>query len=349
MNIGDRVRSLKGSEEGVIVRFLGQSQVEIEIEDGFRVPFDRKELVVVSTEESRIWGTPEPKKGTKTEQSSAPIVAEKGVFLAFVHHNDKELEVYLINNTDTIVSFNFGEEAGLPPLYKGIQTGQLKPKAFQKVYHVSLQNFDKWPYFIVQMLFFRLGASKLYAPLVRKFRFRAEQFFKAASKEAPLLRQKGYLFQIDDQTPAPEQPQTLAPAVKEQKPDPEKQKPDPEKLLDAMFKPVAPADGMSKVVASTKKVVPGKKLTVDLHAEALPGGRNLSADQILAAQLDEFERKLDDALCAGVDELLFIHGVGNGVLRTEIQRRLSRHPHVAYFKDAQREKFGYGATVAKLK
>jgi dsDNA-specific endonuclease/ATPase MutS2 len=50
-----------------------------------------------------------------------------------------------------------------------------------------------------------------------------------------------------------------------------------------------------------------------------------------------------------MDEIIFIHGVGNGVLRTEIHKRLSKNKQVEYFKDAMKEKFGYGATLVKIK
>ena len=42
MNIGDKVRSMTGSEEGIVVRFLDGNQVEVEIEGGFRIPFVAK-------------------------------------------------------------------------------------------------------------------------------------------------------------------------------------------------------------------------------------------------------------------------------------------------------------------
>ena len=62
-----------------------------------------------------------------------------------------------------------------------------------------------------------------------------------------------------------------------------------------------------------------------------------------------FEQKLEQAVAVGADEITFIHGVGSGKLRQEVHRRLSQHPNVAYFKDAQKEKFGFGATLASLK
>jgi dsDNA-specific endonuclease/ATPase MutS2 len=50
-----------------------------------------------------------------------------------------------------------------------------------------------------------------------------------------------------------------------------------------------------------------------------------------------------------MDEIVFIHGVGNGILRMEIHKRLGKHAYVQFFKDAMKEKFGYGATLVKLK
>jgi dsDNA-specific endonuclease/ATPase MutS2 len=48
-------------------------------------------------------------------------------------------------------------------------------------------------------------------------------------------------------------------------------------------------------------------------------------------------------------EIIFIHGAGNGTLRKEIHRQLSRNKDIKFFEEAQKEKFGYGATLVRLK
>jgi hypothetical protein len=53
MNIGDKVRLVHGREEGVIYAFLPGNVVEIEIEDGFRIPVLRNEIVTISPVESQ--------------------------------------------------------------------------------------------------------------------------------------------------------------------------------------------------------------------------------------------------------------------------------------------------------
>jgi dsDNA-specific endonuclease/ATPase MutS2 len=42
--------------------------------------------------------------------------------------------------------------------------------------------------------------------------------------------------------------------------------------------------------------------------------------------------------------IVFIHGTGNGTLKNELHKFISKHPQVKTFMDAHKEKFGYGAT-----
>mgnify|MGYP001801331685 FL=1 len=70
---------------------------------------------------------------------------------------------------------------------------------------------------------------------------------------------------------------------------------------------------------------------------------------MLELQLTTFEEKLDQAIATGMDEITFIHGVGSGVLRDAIHKRLSTMKNINYFQDAMREKFGYGATRVRIK
>ena len=90
---------------------------------------------------------------------------------------------------------------------------------------------------------------------------------------------------------------------------------------------------------------------VDLHLEALrpDSTEELSNTAILRLQLDAFEDALSRALATNMHEIVFIHGMGNGVLRKEIHRQLSRNKDIKFFEDARKEKFGFGATLVRLK
>lgn len=58
---------------------------------------------------------------------------------------------------------------------------------------------------------------------------------------------------------------------------------------------------------------------------------------------------MDQAILAGLDEIIFVHGVGNGTLKTKIHKILSDSNSIKFYKDARKEKFGYGATLVQIK
>ncbi|MFC7669165.1 hypothetical protein ACFQT0_18755 [Hymenobacter humi] len=51
MNVGDRVRLLTGTEEGIVTRLLDSELVEVAIDNDFTIPVLRREVVVVAQEE----------------------------------------------------------------------------------------------------------------------------------------------------------------------------------------------------------------------------------------------------------------------------------------------------------
>lgn len=328
MNIGDKVRSLAGNEEGVIVRFMDGNQVEVEIEDGFRIPFVRSELVVVAAVETEFFGEREEESTLKqvVEKTKKQALANKGVYLAFSHRNERQLDVYLINNTDLEVLYIFGEEEDRN--FKGVSSGTLVKRNYNKLTEMNLDRFERWPNLIVQLMFFKLGNYPFQDALTKKLRFKAASFHKS-KKEAPILDQEAYVFQLDAD-------------VKEV---------NPAALLERIANNSVPSEPKAEL-AIKKQVVRGKGLKeVDLHAQVVLGKeyKRINKDEILSHQLKTFEEELDFAILSGIDEVVFIHGVGNGVLKHEIQKRLSQNPHVKYFKDARKEKFGYGATQATIK
>jgi len=319
MNIGDKVRMLRGREEGVITRFLTGNMVEMEIEDGFRIPVLKSELVVVSPLEATRFRNESPVDPVKAP-SRPDILANKGFYLAFVPQNDRDMAVHLVNNTDWELPFTVGEERGTR--FQGLQTGVLKARAQLKLNQLySMEKFEEWPTFVVQALWFRPGSATLRQPLLKRLKPRAQSFFKH-KKTVPILNQNGHLFQVDEENDKPVEPEALRQQMLEPK-----------------------GEAIEAISVERPSAI------VDLHIEQLlpegPGKR--STGELLELQLKTFEAKLEGAIANGMDEITFIHGVGNGVLRNELHRRLGKHTGVRFFEDAQKERFGYGATKVKLK
>lgn len=86
------------------------------------------------------------------------------------------------------------------------------------------------------------------------------------------------------------------------------------------------------------------KMEVDLHIHQLvPSERGMSNFDILNIQLDTAKRQLDFAILKKIQKVVFIHGVGEGILREELKYLLGKYENVKFY-DADYQKYGLGAT-----
>ena len=84
-------------------------------------------------------------------------------------------------------------------------------------------------------------------------------------------------------------------------------------------------------------------MEVDLHINQLTKSlKGMDNYDMLNLQLDTAKRKVEFAIQKRVSKIVFIHGVGEGVLKSELQALLNRYP-VKYY-DASYKKYGLGAT-----
>jgi len=333
MNIGDKVRLVHGKEEGIIYAFLPGNVVEVEIEDGFRIPVLRNEVVTISPVEAqrmvKSGGVQTLAAQSDKIVSRSAVFAEKGIFLAFVSINDRAVTVHMVNNTDWILPFvaTAWEES----VSNGLAAGALQPRSSQKLSELQMKDFESWPTFDFKILYYREGKHLLPQPLLKKLKCRAQSFYKSKA-QAPVLAREAFVYQLDEESLKKEE--LAAPAD----------------LSKNLRESLMGDASVGKVAEQEKLSLPKPANVVDLHIEKLKTDfSRLSNDEILKIQLGAFEDNLERAIANGMDEITFIHGSGSGVLRTELHRRLSKNQHVQYYKDAQKEKFGYGATLVKVK
>jgi DNA mismatch repair protein MutS2 len=74
---------------------------------------------------------------------------------------------------------------------------------------------------------------------------------------------------------------------------------------------------------------------------------DLRGERVEAA-LEQLGAYLDEALLAGLDEAVIVHGAGTGALRRSIREFLAEDPRVRSTRPGRREEGGDGATVASL-
>lgn len=85
-------------------------------------------------------------------------------------------------------------------------------------------------------------------------------------------------------------------------------------------------------------------MEVDLHIHQLvKSSRNMSNHEMLTLQLDTAKHKLEYAINKRIQKIVFIHGVGEGVLKMELEYLFGRYSNVKYY-DANYQKYGLGAT-----
>lgn len=87
----------------------------------------------------------------------------------------------------------------------------------------------------------------------------------------------------------------------------------------------------------------------DLHIEKLvPNKRGMSNYDILTLQAETAQRHIEFAIRNRIPKIVFIHGVGEGILKAELDFLLGRYDNIV-FQDANYQKYGQGATEVYFK
>jgi dsDNA-specific endonuclease/ATPase MutS2 len=89
-------------------------------------------------------------------------------------------------------------------------------------------------------------------------------------------------------------------------------------------------------------------MEVDLHIHQLTANdKRMSNYEMLNLQLDTAKRQLEFAIRNRIQKVVFIHGVGEGILITELEYLFKRYDNIKHY-DADYQKYGLGATEIYL-
>ena len=95
-----------------------------------------------------------------------------------------------------------------------------------------------------------------------------------------------------------------------------------------------------------KRITPEE---IDLHIEELIDDHTgLSNAEIVTIQLNHFRKRLDEAILNNKRKIIFIHGVGKGTLKSEMDMILKTYENISFY-DASYSRYGFGATEVVLK
>lgn len=310
MRIGDRVRLLRETGEGIIVNIKGDKFVEIEIEDGFIIPALKNEVVIIDKNEAEQF----PTEGKELEPIQHKRLNEHishGLYIGLAQKRENQYQAYFINQLSDIVLFSIsqndkkavsGKTYGICKEYESVEIGELTSSIFNSNKKLNIQ-------VIVYENQTRIKKSPLNIDLnLEKGNLTETVLVESIDKEVFLIRIEEKNIEID-----------------------------PEKLKEKLFERNDPS------YFNKEKITYRKEQTIDLHIDEI--SCNLKNNEILEYQLNEFEKAYDEALILNLEKLKIIHGIGSGILRGEIHKRLGAKKEVKFFEDSDKERFGFGSTI----
>ena len=100
----------------------------------------------------------------------------------------------------------------------------------------------------------------------------------------------------------------------------------------------------SKLAKPKKEII----IEVDLHINQLvKHTKGMDNFDMLNLQINTAQRKLEHAIKSKISKIVFIHGVGKGVLKSELYYLFSKYS--VNFYDAPYQKYGLGATEVLIR
>jgi len=355
---GDRVKFLNEHGGGIVSKVISSSLVHVKIEDGFEIPTLVNELVKVDDtgqkashlfmDKSRVsFDDYHEDKDSRDKEKEEEIVFDdrskpleifkakgndkRGVYLAYFPQDQKWLltgllDIYLVNFTDYDVLFSlFLRKAN--GAWEGVDYDSIKPNTRLLLNSIERDHIEKWSYGMVQLLFHKDLSSKVLLPANCTFSFKPPKLYLEKSyQECSFISGKSFLLLLNETGVQP----SAAEAEISEKFD--------EEIKMQHAQPKKPEEVINKHKTSPREA------TVDLHiGELVENYSKMSPSEMLNYQLNYFVRCLESAINNYLTKVTFIHGVGDGVLKSKMMDILREYENVRV-KDASLKKFGYGAT-----
>jgi hypothetical protein len=328
--------------------------VSVETQDGFEIPTYIKNLVVI---EPDLPLSPSPSHSviqslsrsvsqsfTPSSFDPYPEVKRNGfresnqrkgndfpefIFAALPNNPGNPPEgkilLYLVNDCNYTLIYHFATKMG--GVYTTVDAGMLEPNTKVELETIEPKGIGELPEYCFQLLYFRKSATELQEPVQKEVRISPVKFFKASSfVKNNYFTTPALLIKLADNP----------------------LKAELDKLSEKDFQQITLGKEIKK--AAPAELPKTDLVEVDLHIHQLiDDTAGLSNADMLKLQMETFRKEMDKAISTGVKKIVFIHGVGDGVLKNELRRELSRKYAKYPFQDASFREYGFGATMAVLR
>lgn len=341
--IGDRVKFLNDIGGGLITKIVSKNMVHVENEDGFEIPVLTSEIILEAgqkevkekptVEQFVKHGKISQPAEEKQESLNEPVLIEgndkPSFYLAFVPEDsanplDGQIRIFLINDCNFYLLYHYSHFDGL--VYKTQEAGKLEPNTKLLLETISQAEISDLPTYNFQLIYFRDESEILEIPATKKININPVKFYKAGSfVKNDFFKSKAMLYKLNET----EFDKSLEKLSK--------------KEVDNVLEKKDPA---RKNKPQQKTKLP-ETIEVDLHIhEIVDTTAGMSNKDMLELQMKKFRESLDEAIDSkSVKRIIFIHGLGNGILKTEIRRELASKYKKYYVQDASFREYGYGASM----
>lgn len=352
---GDKVKFLNDVGGGIVSKIISPTMVNVMVEDGFDIPVLTSELVLAESSDPKEsvfnqdfpFANIDPKhieiedatpyRVSKLQKFSSLNNKPLGIYLAYVPQDQvwllkDDIDIFLVNHTSFEVLYTLVCNTEENTLI-GIDYGSIDPSSKIHITTTSREGLLLWLEGFVQVLFFKEDNQKIMMPLHAPFKVKPVRFTKKDAYTASnFMEEKGILFYLGHPVSIGESTFDLlgrdTEAIQKQYIQTPQKK---EKFIDRY-----------KIDKETAEI--------DLHIESIVDDDHSKLDnaQILDKQIGLFVKCIESAIEEKLQKVIFIHGVGNGILKNEIHAILKQYPNVHYF-DASMQKYGCGATEVLIK
>ncbi len=340
IKVGDRVKFLNDVGGGVVTGFIGKSMVYVENEDGFEIPCPVLNLINVDDPDLKAGGQNEERRteivpAVQEKEPTGQILEGKDAadfYFCFVPDDAKNplagnIDLFLVNDSNFTLLFHYAHF--INGRYKSVLYGSVPSNSEKELESIGLNDLSSLPEYCFQLICFREDENEWHPAVSKKFKINPVKFYKEKSYQSnPFFEENALLFQITGDL--------LHAEI--------------DKLTEDDFRRVVKAKEPEKIVVNSPKPVDPDIIEVDLHIhELVDNTSGLSNKELLDIQLEKVEREMRLALQSRSKQIVFIHGVGQGVLKQEIAKLLGKRFPKYNFHDASFKEYGYGATMVVLR
>ncbi len=358
MKIGDKVRFLSEIGGGVIAGFQGRNIVLVEDADGFQIPTPINEVVVANEDEYTVSHLIQnkssenhfPQHESEDDPADRPITFKKPIeerkggdslnaYIAFVpldikEFNSTRFESYFINDSNYYMRYTYMIAEGAEwTLYS---SAEVEPNTKLFIQELGRDELNSMERICVQIVAYKRNKPFIIKPSIDvQIRLDTVKFYKLHTfKENDFFEQNALIYTIVEKDKA----------VRSVLLDPTQ--------LEVEMQTKINLDQVSfqQAKKNIKKDRSETPVVVDLHAnELLDSVSGLSASEILNYQIDIFHKTLKTYEKKKGTKIIFIHGKGEGVLRSALIKELRYRYKQYIYQDASFQEYGYGATQVTIK